>query len=114
MLESIYILLVIIGFALLVLALFKRQERREIAIIPFLAMIVFGILALSSANIEQVHCDYITTNTTATDWSCHTYNYENVGLIYFFGGMTLMTFIAGLVIATGESLQTAAENFPKQ
>jgi len=114
MLESIYILLVIIGFALLVLSLFKRQERKEIAIVPLLAMIVFAILTLSSANIEQVHCDYITTNTTATDWSCHTNAYESVGLIYFFGGITLISFVAAIVIATGEGLEEAHKQFPKQ
>ena len=113
MLESIYIILVIIGFVLTILALFKKQEYKEIKIVPFIAVIVFGILTLSSANIEQVHCDWIETNTSATDWSCHTYSYENAGLIYFFGGLTLLMLIAGIVIVTSEGMKNIEKSFPK-
>lgn len=107
MLETIYVTIIILAFILTIISLLNRSEQKEIKILPFLAMILFAFAALGSANIERPFCEYITTNTTATDWSCHTQSNENAPLIYLFGGLAVIMFIAGIVIVTAKELETA-------
>lgn len=70
MLESLYITLTILAFSSLILSFFA-QKRAIRFYLQFIALILFGVNALASTNIEKFYCEnsIIQTNSTNVSYS---------------------------------------------
>lgn len=111
MLLPLYMLFAIFAIMFFLLGIFKR----EVIILPWLAVILIFPLALLSANIENQYCEgaYNETNISAVDWDCHVENYEDLGLLWYWRGLGIMMFafaVLNTVIRPVEELSEQSES----
>lgn len=112
MLESAYITFILLSFLFFATSFFMKKPGNKI-VFMFLALILFGVLAISSTNVEVVVCNTTKINSTAAGAdtlylmtnSCDSKVFFYGSNLWVFGGFGLIAAVL-LVIRIIEAFKT--------